>query len=119
MLRNAQRFIHKPLANIYMRTVKLVWTFYRSFALVNFLVSLICVYTYLKYGEHGIRILSTLFWFKVFTLGVVFYYINQRKTYEYYYYRNLGITKSKLWTAILTLEIVLFISLLAVSTSTQ
>lgn len=54
----------------------------------------------------------SIFWLKILTLGVTFLFVNQLKKKEYYYYRNLGIGKTLLWTATLLFDFVLFVVLL-------
>jgi len=53
-----------------------------------------------------------LFWFKAVTLGLTYYFINEYKSKEYYYYQNLGVSKSLLWAATLIFDFALFIFLI-------
>jgi len=59
----------------------------------------------------GIGTFSQLFWFKVVTLGMIFYLNNGYKRNEYYYYKNLGISKKLLWIPTLSFEMILFLTL--------
>ncbi len=61
------------------------------------------------FGEKAINILQAFFWFKIFTLVVTFYYINSYRSHEFYYYKNLGISKLKLWIPTLTFDFLLFL----------
>jgi type III secretory pathway component EscU len=61
---------------------------------------------------YGLSILNILLWFKIITLGILFYYINNRKKNEFYYYKNLGLTKQILWTLTLLFDILLFVFLM-------
>lgn len=46
------------------------------------------------------------------TMALIYYFININKKKEYYYYQNLGISKTLLWAASLTFDFILFIFLL-------
>jgi len=50
-----------------------------------------------------------LFWFKIATLGLIFYFINNYKSNQYYYYQNLGISKLMLWVTTYIFEVFLLI----------
>lgn len=50
-----------------------------------------------------------LFWFKVFTLVIIFFFIKTHKENEFYYYLNLGISKRFLWTTTLLFDMILFV----------
>ena len=67
------------------------------------MTSLITIYS------NGIKTFQVLFWFKIFTLGLIFYYINSYKKKELYYYKNLGISKLKLWLPILIFDFLIFL----------
>jgi type III secretory pathway component EscU len=64
---------------------------------------------------YGLSILNILLWFKIITLGILFYYINNRKKNEFYYYKNLGLTKQILWTLTLLFDILLFVFLMVLT----
>jgi hypothetical protein len=40
-----------------------------------------------------------LFWSKVLTGAVIYFFVNEYKQKEYYYYHNLGLSKKQLWVA--------------------
>jgi len=61
------------------------------------------------------RAFGALFWFKIATLGGIFYIVNNYKRKEYFYYRNFGLSKRKLWIPILTFDFLLFLGALALS----
>lgn len=96
-------------SNHYMKTLRLILTFYKSFALVSLLLTLTCLYIIYGYGKNGIYILQYLFWFKLVTIGIIYYYINSYKNAEFYYYKNLGVSKQKLWIPILFFDISFFL----------
>jgi hypothetical protein len=91
-----------------LKTIKLIWTFYQSFMFYSLLVTACCLFLFYQYG---FGIFTVLFWFKVVTLGISCYFINSYKQNEYYYYRNLGVSKFLLWAGTLTFDFVLFIVL--------
>lgn len=53
-----------------------------------------------------------VFWFKLLSMGFIIIYIDQYRKGEYLYYRNLGLSKSVLWTFSLMFDFILFVSLL-------
>lgn len=59
-------------------------------------------------------VISTLFWFKVLTSGLFYYYVNTYKANEYYYYKNLGLSKLQLWISSITIDFIIFFVLLAI-----
>ncbi|PKP17417.1 MAG: hypothetical protein CVU05_15575 [Bacteroidetes bacterium HGW-Bacteroidetes-21] len=61
------------------------------------------------YGKNWVSVLQVLFWFKLATLALIFYYINSYKKNEFYYYKNLGISKHKLWIPILVFDFSVFL----------
>lgn len=107
--------ISRPISNSnqtmtrLIRKCRLILTFYKSFLLASLVVNACCIYFFLKYG-YGI--FNVLFWFKIITLSLIFYYINDYKKKEFYYYQNLGISKQKLWVACLMFDFMLFLFLL-------
>jgi len=98
----------KPLAAI-LKTIRLIISFYKSFAFTSNLITIVCIGLILYYGEKGIHILQPLIWFKLFTLFTIVYVINSYKRNEFYYYRNLGLSKLKLWIPILSFDFVIFL----------
>jgi len=68
-----------------------------------------CACLYITY-THGIRSVAILFWFKIITLGLIFYFINNYKRHEFYYYKNIGATKATLWAPTMAFDIMLFLS---------
>lgn len=87
------------------KTLRLLLTFYSSFFPATFLISLACTGLFMYLGMAS---LTVLIWFKVFTVGVIVYYISNYKYKEFLYYQNLGISKVFLWTCTLTTELLIF-----------
>ena len=96
-----------------MKALRLILTFYKSFAFLSFLITFICLGLLsgfiLVVGPKGISFIQTLFWFKIFTLAVIVYFINVYKKNEFYYYKNLGISKFMLWIPILIFDFLFFL----------
>jgi hypothetical protein len=84
-------------------------TFYKSFLLFSFVVTASCLSLF---WENGTSIFVVLFWFKIATLGLTYYFINSYKSKEYYYYLNLGVSKVMLWTTTLCFDFALFVFLI-------
>ncbi|MET0394241.1 MAG: hypothetical protein ABW019_13935 [Chitinophagaceae bacterium] len=89
-----------------LKTIRLTWTFYKSFLFFSLVITTCCLSIFWKYG---FSVFFMLFWLKLITLGLTYYFINQYKSREYYYYRNLGVSKSLLWAVTLLFDFALFI----------
>jgi hypothetical protein len=88
------------------KIIRLVWTFYRNFLLLSALVTSFCLRAFWMYG---FAVFFGIFWGKIATLGLTYYFINANKKKEYYYYQNLGVGKTLLWTAALSFDFLLFL----------
>jgi len=64
------------------------------------------------FWNYGFSIFAGIFWLKVATLGLTYYFINDYKRNEFYYYQNLGVSKGLLWTSILIFDFALFLFLI-------
>jgi hypothetical protein len=104
-----QRFV-LYIAPVNLSTViRLLLTFYKNFFLFNFLITLACATLYWEYGSH---ILKVLFWLKLTTQGFTWYFTRTYKKKEFYYYRNLGIRDTVLWSVTLGFDLCLCVLLL-------
>jgi uncharacterized protein with PQ loop repeat len=92
-----------------LKKVRLLWTFYKSFFPASFIITLLCLKIF---WNNGLQSFSFIFWFKLCTLWLIYYYIKEYKKHEFYYYQNLGISKARLWTITLTLDFAIFLVLL-------
>jgi len=63
---------------------------------VNFLITLSCVYSMRHFGDDVHEIIGLLFWYKVISLALIFYFAVHYKKNEQYYYQSLGISKLQL-----------------------
>lgn len=95
-----------------MKAIRSILTFYQSFAILSLIITGSCVV--ILYAQ-GSGTLTVLFWFKMITMGVIFYHINKYKNDEFYYYKNLGLSKLTLWFSSFGSDITLFIFLLALT----
>jgi hypothetical protein len=109
-MRKAMRYL--PLIMKPLKTLRLILTFYMSYFVATSLITIACISIFWKYG---ISTFTTLFWFKIGTLALVYYFIRTTKTKELYYYQNLGVSKALLWTSTLTFDFIIFLSSLIVT----
>lgn len=91
------------------KTIRLLLTFYRNFLLLSVIITAFCLRAFWIYGFASF---SGIFWCKVVSLGLTYYFININKKNEYYYYQNLGIGKVLLWVATISLDFILFLLLI-------
>jgi cyanate permease len=91
------------------RTIRLLWTFYSGFCFASILITGVCLFLYWEYGD---SIYDTLICFKLLTLLAIYFFINSYKQDQFYYYRNLKLTKWMLWTAAFAFDIALYVLLL-------
>lgn len=91
------------------RMIRLVFTFYQYFIWVSVFINLSCA---IFLWKNGISAYSTLFWFKIFTMGASLYLTNESRKEEYYYFFNHGISKKALWISTLTFDLLLFFVLM-------
>src|SRR6187402_903514 len=92
-----------------LKTIRLLYTFYRGFLLTSFIITSCCLFLFWRYG---LGLFVVLFWFKIITLLLTFYFINDYTKKEYYYYQNLGISKAFLWTTPLIFDFSIFLFLI-------
>jgi len=95
-----------------MKIIRLILIFYRLYAFLSFIINLACVLTISTWGIRGI---TAVFWYKIFTLGFTYYYINNNKKEEFFYYKNLGLSKKNLWISTLTIDLFLFITIIVLT----
>lgn len=96
------------------KTIRLTWCFYRNYCLASVAISLVCALILWQFG-FGNHVFFYLFWFKMVTLGLVFYFINMYKKKEFYYFQNLGLSKQWLWISTLSFDFLLFIFCLIIA----
>ncbi len=91
-----------------MRVLRLLLTFYKSFAFVSLMITLACLGPIYMLG---IDFFAVLLWFKIITLGLILYYIHNYQKNIFFYYKNLGLTKKKLCIVTLSFDFSLFLAL--------
>ena len=64
------------------------------------------------FWEYHFTIFAILFWLKAATLGIGLIYINSYKKNEYYYYQNLGVSKTLLWSGSILFDFSTFLLLI-------
>lgn len=89
--------------------IRLNWTFYKNFLLLSAIITAFCLRAI---WLNGLSAFFGVFWCKLISLALIYYFVNSNKKNEYYYYQNLGIGKRLLWTTTLSFDFVLFILLL-------
>lgn len=94
------------------KPIRLIFTFYKSFAFTSILLTLACASVTFKWG---LAPFTLLFWFKILSLALIFYYIHSYKSHEYYYYKNLGLSKQFLWISTFILDMILFVLFIILS----
>ncbi|UAY55296.1 hypothetical protein [Arachidicoccus terrestris] len=89
--------------------LKLLFTFYRSHLLADTVITLLCLSTLYKWGLVSFQ---GIFWLKIISYGVIYYFMDALYKNQYYYYLNLGLSKSALWTVTLSIDFAVFILLI-------
>lgn len=91
-----------------LKIIRLITTFYKSFLLASLLVTACCLGLF---WEYGFSIFAAIFWLKINTLAITYYFITSYKSKTFYYYQNLGISKVLLWCTTLIFDFAFFIFL--------
>jgi len=92
-----------------MRTLRLITRFYSGIFLANLLVTLSCVGLLMLFGTKAIEIFGVLFWYKLISMGMIFYLAIYYKKNELYYYQNLGVSKLMLGIATSVIDFILWL----------
>jgi hypothetical protein len=91
------------------KKIRLMMHFYRGFWLLSSLITLACMGLF---WEYGFSIFSTLLWFKLATLFIIYRFIRSYKSREFYYYQNLGVSNLLLWGTTLGFDLLVYLILL-------
>ncbi|MFA6149884.1 MAG: hypothetical protein WC716_01100 [Chitinophagaceae bacterium] len=89
-----------------MKKSVLILRFYGNFVVASNLITFSC-WKMIDYWKMT-SIIPVLFLFKLATCFLLFLWVNERKQKEYFFYYNQGISKMKLWSNSLSLDIFLF-----------
>ncbi len=87
--------------------IRSLFTFYSSFCVFSLLIDIFCLAIIVR---TNFNLFPLMFWFRAVVMAIIFYFINDYKTKEFYYYQNLGVSKNFLWTATFSLDTILFLS---------
>jgi len=101
--------IFLPLFPEKMKTLRLILTFYKSYAFTSLLITFISLGIVYSYGDKAVEIIQVLIWFKIFTLAIIVFYIQKYKRQQFYYYKNLGLSRLTLWFSSLSFDLLLFL----------
>jgi hypothetical protein len=94
---------------LFLKNINITCTFYRNFILLSLIITASCLRAFWLFQ---FKVFFTIFWFKIITLAITYYFVDVYKRKEYYYYQNLGISKTKLWTVTLGVDFALFVLLI-------
>lgn len=89
-----------------MKIIRQLISFYKTFAFASVLMSIVSL-SAIYIG--GVDSFTIVFWFKIITLGLIYYYMDIYKKEIYCYYKNVGVTKKQLWISVLFFDIVIFL----------
>lgn len=106
---NKLLYFPKAFMSKIFKTIRLIWTFYRSYILFSAIVTLFLVRIFWLYGFPSF---FGIFWGKLFSLAIAYSFVHNSKKKEYYYYLNHGIGKNQLWITTLSFDFIVFILLL-------
>ena len=88
------------------RIIRSIFTFYKSFITLSMLISFISLAVI---ANSEFKLFIIMFWFKIAVTAIIVYFINDNKRKEFYYYQNLGISKTILWVSTISLDLLLFL----------
>jgi len=96
-----------PLNNLRLSLlIRTGFTFYRSFCVATGAITICCSLLYWKLSS---AFLQEIIWLKIITLTLTLLFVNQFRRNEFYYYRNLGISKAQLFTFSVITDMLFFI----------
>ncbi|MEG0519455.1 MAG: hypothetical protein RR555_11440 [Bacteroidales bacterium] len=83
--------------------------FYRNNFVPGLLVTLAGVCGVMTYGG---SMITPAFWLKIIVYAVTIWFVNTLNAKTWYFYKNLGITKYRLWTVLISADFILFVLLM-------
>lgn len=86
------------------KTARLLFSFYRSFVFASICIDTVCLVFFFKYG---LSVFKILFWFKLSTMAMIFYFFKDKK--EFYYYFNQGLSRGLMWAVTLSFDFIVYI----------
>ena len=91
------------------RFIRLIYTFYSTFNIPSILISVLCAGIF---RISGLSFFVVIFWFKLISMGFIITFTDNYRKKEYYYYQNLGLSKTTLWCSSLIFDFILFLGLI-------
>ena len=95
-----------------MKHITLHFTFFRSFCFASISISFLSA---LPLFTYGISPFVYLFWFKMITVVILYYFVKEYKSKEFYFYKNLGISKKALWIFSIVLDMIIYFVIIIVT----
>ena len=95
-----------------MKKLRLFFTFYLNFAIPSIILSMAAATFVFLFG---LAALALSWYFKSITLAIISFYINNHHKRDYYYYQNLGVSKTFLWISSTTADIALYLLLILIA----
>lgn len=89
------------------QSLPIIFTFYKTHFWADMLITCACLWVLYT---RGLVAFQGIFWLKILSAAVIYYFVNQLSKHEYYYYQNLGLSKTTLWATTLSLDFILYIA---------
>jgi hypothetical protein len=95
-----------------LKQIELYLNFFKNFAFLSLIINSISTKLFLTYG---FSIFIGIFWFKTISLALTFYFVNEYKAKQYFYYYNFGISRLKLWGVCIFFDLMLLTCFLIIA----
>lgn len=96
-----------------MKRIRALISFYLGFLPAGWALTMIGIFIFhQQYSVHGWSTFIYLFWFKIISLSLIWYMMDRYRKQVYYYYFNLGLSKTLLWGFTLGIDFGLFLLLI-------
>jgi hypothetical protein len=96
----------------FIKIIRLSWYFYKGYIFSSLLITGCCVFLFFEYG---FDIFTILLLGKIATLGITLVFIESYKINEFYYFKNLGVSKIQLWVSSLIFDFTIFSLLILIT----
>ena len=94
------------------KSLSLLYRFYLNFCLVSIIITLVSMGLFYTLGVAAAVI---ILWFKIITMAIFTWYVSAYKHKEFYYYRNLGLSKQRLFACTLGFDFIIFVVLMVLT----
>lgn len=88
------------------RIIRSISTFYKNFFLLSLIITLVCLVVIAK---SEFSLFQVMFWFKLGVNAMIYYFISDYKQKEFYYYQNMGVSRTILWASTAIIDITVFL----------